>query len=555
MRPHVIAWLDGFLPHGVASAIAPSWFTCVGLAGLVTLFAMLFVARRHGIDRGVVASMVLWCYVSAVIAGIVVPSVIDGIENLFATGHLRFRWAGMTSFWGYLAGGIAVATVCKRNALPLARLGDLIAAPFGLALAVSRLGCFLGGCDYGKVTSVPWGMRFPSGSPAWRDHVRSGLVPAERGESLPVHPTQLYESLLGIVVAVVALVLLRTLWARRREGRVFVAAIAIYAIGRLGIETLRGDLGRGIYGGLSSGQLFSLAVLAVIAAGFVISRHRLARVAAAASVVGVLALASTEAHAQQPAPVVAQPPPANPAATASTDPLDPPKLQVGALVGFATPLNRRPDQVSALGGPSISIGYALDKLMLWVDVDSYGNADATHGTLLASAGMMSMAGDKLRIGGRAGIGVTLVNFDEPAFRDIAGTTLRFEGIAEYTLGARWLLSIRPLTLDILTAGDLGGPITTYQMRIGAAYRFGGNVPKKPEPPRPPPPQYQYPQYPQPQPYPYPYPPPQPYPQPYPQPQPYPPPQQPYPPPQQPYPPPQQPYPPPQQPQPQPPRPS
>ena len=70
MRPHLVEWLDGFMPHGIASTIAPSWFTCIGLAGLVTLFAMLAVARRIGIDRGVVASMVLWCDVTAVIAGL-----------------------------------------------------------------------------------------------------------------------------------------------------------------------------------------------------------------------------------------------------------------------------------------------------------------------------------------------------------------------------------------------------------------------------------------------------------------------------------------------------
>ena len=59
MRPHVVSWLESFLPGNVAALVAPTWFTCVGLAGVVTLFLMLVIARRHRIDPGVVASIVL----------------------------------------------------------------------------------------------------------------------------------------------------------------------------------------------------------------------------------------------------------------------------------------------------------------------------------------------------------------------------------------------------------------------------------------------------------------------------------------------------------------
>src|SRR5689334_22892846 len=193
MRPHVVRWLDTLLPDGVASVLAPSWFTCVGLAGVVSLFVMLAVAHRHRIETGVAASIVLWCYVAAVSAGIAVPMALDAAEQLLTTGRLRLHWAGMTSFWGYLAGAAAVIVTCRRYHLALARFADLTAAPLGLALVLARLGCFLAGCDYGKVTALPWAIRFPPGSPAWHDHVTAGLLAADRSASLPVHPTQLYE--------------------------------------------------------------------------------------------------------------------------------------------------------------------------------------------------------------------------------------------------------------------------------------------------------------------------------------------------------------------------
>jgi phosphatidylglycerol:prolipoprotein diacylglycerol transferase len=262
LRPYVVAWLEGFTSPRVAGLLAPSWFTCVGFAGLVALVLTVVLARRRGIDRATVAAIVLWGYVAAVAAGIVVPMVIDAIVHVVATGRFRLRWAGMTSFWGYLAGGAAVATICRRDGVSLARIGDLAVIPLGVALVLARIGCFMAGCDYGKVSSVPWAVRFPAGSPAWRDHVRAGLIPADSPTSLAVHPTELYEAMLGLVLVAVGLVAARRM---RRDGDLFLVAAATYAIGRLGIELVRGDAERGVYAGISSGQMFCLLVLAAIA--------------------------------------------------------------------------------------------------------------------------------------------------------------------------------------------------------------------------------------------------------------------------------------------------
>jgi prolipoprotein diacylglyceryltransferase len=505
VRPHVVAWLDRLLPHDVAAALAPSWFTCVGIAGLVTLLLLLRAGRRAGIPAPVIASIVLACYVAAVGAGIVVPVAIDLIAGIYATGEVRIHWAGMTSFWGYLAGAVAVAIVARRHAVPLAALGDLAAAPLGVALALARTGCFLAGCDYGKVTAVPWGVRFPSGSSAWRDHVHAGLVAPDRGASLAVHPTQLYEAALGVVMALAAIALARTAWAKAPagrssggSGRVFVAIAAIYAVGRIGIETLRADLGRGIHAGLSSGQIFCGALLIAIAIGLIARRHAVA--AAVTALVLVAFAAPQPAHAQprddappvgpappptpMPAPMPADPYAGPPAPPSAATPLPPPMggppparvsplahLEVAAFVGYAMPMNRPSDQVPSLAGPSLSIGYDLGLAGVWLDVDSLGNSDASHGTLLLAASYLAPVAPKLHLGGRFGFGTTLVNFDEPAFRDVAGTTIRFEALAEYELAPHWVLALRPLSIDVLDADDLGGPITSYQVRIGVAYRF------------------------------------------------------------------------------------
>jgi hypothetical protein len=310
-------------------------------------------------------------------------------------------------------------------------------------------------------------VRFPAGSPAWRDHVRAGLVAPDRDASLPVHPTQLYEAGLGAAMIAVAIWAARQPWARRAHGRIFLAVAATYAVGRLGIEVLRGDLGRGFVGALSSGQIFSLAALAAIAAALVLTRRR--------AVAAVLALT---AIAVVPRPAAA----------------DEKWLEAGALLGVSAPLNRRQNQVDPLAGPSASLGLGLGHgLSLWIDLDSQSNQDATHGTALLSAGFQLPSGRSLRIGGRFGAGSTLVNFHDEVFRDVSGLTMRAEAIGEYAISDHWVVWVRPIAFDLLTANDLGGSILTWQLRAGIAFRYGiGARPAPVYAPQPAPPPQPYP---------------------------------------------------------------
>lgn len=273
MRSHVVAWLEQWLSPAAAQAIAPTWFTMVGIAGLLCLWLLLRHARRDGVDPAAVATAALAGYVTAVACGIAIPAVIELVRGYVDTGAVRPRFAGMTSFWGYLGGVVAVTLACRNGGPPLGWLADRATPALGVSLALIRTGCFLAGCDYGKVTSLPWAVRFPRGTGAWRDHVAGGLVPGSRDASLPVHPTQLYEAALGLAIAIAA-------WAYNRRvragsGRVFLAAGAVYAVVRLGIEDLRGDEARGFVAGLSSGQVFAVAALVAIAITIAVSRTRL----------------------------------------------------------------------------------------------------------------------------------------------------------------------------------------------------------------------------------------------------------------------------------------
>lgn len=96
-------------------------------------------------------------------------------------------WHGGMSFHGGLIGAIIAGVIfAKKNRLDFWKLSDLviITAPIGLGLG--RLGNFINGELYGRVTNVAWGMMFPSGG------------------YLPRHPSQIYEFLLeGVALFII----------------------------------------------------------------------------------------------------------------------------------------------------------------------------------------------------------------------------------------------------------------------------------------------------------------------------------------------------------------
>ena len=85
---------------------------------------------------------------------------------------------------------------------------DAFAVVLPLAIAIQRVGCFLTGCCYGKISTVPWAVSYPGYALPHYHHYQSGLITSFDYSSLPVHPVQLYE-LIGLIAGVLLLVYLR----------------------------------------------------------------------------------------------------------------------------------------------------------------------------------------------------------------------------------------------------------------------------------------------------------------------------------------------------------
>jgi hypothetical protein len=100
------------------------------------------------------------------------------------------------------------------------------------------------------------------------------------------------------------------------------------------------------------------------------------------------------------------------------------------------------------------------------------NQVATHISLGVFAGSHRPVRHDLWLGVRGGLGGTLVGFANPSFQDVLALNLRVEAQLEWALSQRWRVLVRPVTLDFLNAAELGGPILTYQFRVGVAFHFG-----------------------------------------------------------------------------------
>jgi phosphatidylglycerol:prolipoprotein diacylglycerol transferase len=143
-----------------------------------------------------------------------------------------------------------------------------------VGVAIGRIGCLLHGCDFGAVSDLPWAVTFPQGAPAWDRHVELGLIARSAPRSLPVHPSQLYESLTGLGLLGLTLAWRRV---RRFPGEVLCGFFFAYGVIRAGLlEPLRADPQRGGIGPVSTSQLIGALSVTLAAAGYLVllRRHR-----------------------------------------------------------------------------------------------------------------------------------------------------------------------------------------------------------------------------------------------------------------------------------------
>lgn len=202
-----------------------------GILGAVAFLAVSFAALRRarglGWPQDSVVDVIFWAAVAALVGSraLWVAQNPGAIRSLVDAVNLR---VGGLVFYGAFAGLPVGAWVARRRGLPVLHVADVFAPLLAAGHAISRVGCFLAGCCYGRAFDGPWRVVFTD---------PRSVAPHDVG----LHPVQLYEAaglaaLAGLVLAVRA--------RAPGPGRASLAYVGGYAVLRSVTEVFRGDADR-----------------------------------------------------------------------------------------------------------------------------------------------------------------------------------------------------------------------------------------------------------------------------------------------------------------------
>jgi phosphatidylglycerol:prolipoprotein diacylglycerol transferase len=239
------------IPYPVMSPdivhIGPLTIRWYGVMYLIGFASSFFLVKKQIRKRGLPFSNdFLESLYSYIIVGLVIGARLGYVIFYNLSASLRQPleifavWHGGMSFHGGLIGSVISGIwYCKHSGADAWLVSDLVAATAPIGLGAGRLGNFINGELYGRVTSMPWGMIFPNGGP------------------LPRHPSQLYEFFLEGGVLFVVLWIMKDRLHRR--GVLLSLFIVLYGVIRFSVEFFRepdSQLGF-ILGPFSMGQVLS----------------------------------------------------------------------------------------------------------------------------------------------------------------------------------------------------------------------------------------------------------------------------------------------------------
>ncbi len=242
----------------------PSYAVLMALGFLVALAALFVLTPKDaakaggGLNRPQVWDLYIVMVVSSIMGSKLGHVLFEAPGHKAEDGHIvqslwellredPLHWARLGEpgyvWYGGMIGALVVAVYYFRSRPHLNAwlYSDTFAPAIMLGAFVGRLGCFMAGCCHGQPTEVPWGVHFPQ---------LAG----------PVHPTQLYDSAIGLVLG--SWLLLR-FPKRKFDGQNIALLLISYALLRGLTESVRGDPERGAFGFLSTSQLLSIPLFGI----------------------------------------------------------------------------------------------------------------------------------------------------------------------------------------------------------------------------------------------------------------------------------------------------
>jgi phosphatidylglycerol:prolipoprotein diacylglycerol transferase len=237
----------------VAFALGPlqvRWYGLMYLLGFIGGWALgRYRAKRPGSGwtGAQVDDLVFYIALGVILGGRIGYILFYGFSSFLHNPLVLFRiWEGGMSFHGgFLGVLLAMAFFARKYRRGFWTTVDFIAPLIAPGILFGRIGNFINGELWGRVTDLPWGMVF-----------------RQTGDGLPRHPSQLYEAMLeGMALFVIV-------WLFSAKPRPVMAVSGVFALAygifRFLVELVRqpdAQLGYLAFGWLTMGQVLSLPLI------------------------------------------------------------------------------------------------------------------------------------------------------------------------------------------------------------------------------------------------------------------------------------------------------
>ena len=227
------------------------WYALAYLAGIITAWIL---TKRNinkynlGISNTQLDDLVFYTTLGIILGGRIGYVCCYG-SNFFLKNPLEIFaiWHGGMSFHGGIVGVIlGLYYFSHKEKIPFLKITDIVALYVPIGIFLGRIANFINGELWGRVTSVNWAVKFPTGG------------------YLPRHPSQIYEALSeGVLMFILLTLLWKKEFVRENHGIISSMFLIIYASSRIYMETFRepdAQIGF-IWNFITMGQLLSMPFL------------------------------------------------------------------------------------------------------------------------------------------------------------------------------------------------------------------------------------------------------------------------------------------------------
>lgn len=206
-----------------------SYGTVLALGFVLAMIVLLWRGAKRGIDRQTIYDFGIWIILGGLLGARIAYVLFNLAEFKDHPLEILMIQRGGLVFYGSFFGGVfSLWLFVKRKGLSFLKMMDLVMPPLVLGHAIGRIGCFLNGCCFGRPTRCAWAVNFP----------RASLPAYAFGPLHLIHPVQLYESILLLIVF---FILLKLDSYKKFNGVVFCFYLLLYPLVRFSTEFFRGD--------------------------------------------------------------------------------------------------------------------------------------------------------------------------------------------------------------------------------------------------------------------------------------------------------------------------